>query len=345
MNSGAGRGDELFVTLHLQDGEPVFCVVDTGTPGIILDKSLEPKLGGCFWIRKIHPWYGVKLVRLHRAPELYLGNTALQTGGWVWTADLRGSARALDEAMHTNRPIMGILGMSCLRHYCLQMDFTAKEIRFLDDTRANKQAWGKPFHLRPYLGDFAIDENLVGAKGQCSLIDSGCNFDCYLRAKLYKQWASRKETAPTGQAHCPNAILGGENYTNVLFEGNSDFNGIGLTFLSRHLVTFDFPNRTMYLKKISTGPLIDDDTRSAVKFIKELKKQNKLPGWSNNEQAQVDCYYDSYPASGILDVEKSGDPAIYHYAVIRNSADGALKLKRAWQTDGDGKMLREYSVN
>jgi hypothetical protein len=31
------------------------------------------------------------------------------------------------------------------------------------------------------------------------------------------------------------------------------FNAIGLPFLARHLVTFDFPNHTMYLKRRSAS--------------------------------------------------------------------------------------------
>jgi len=45
INEGAGRGANLFVMLHLENGEALPLVVDTGAPFTVLDRSLEPKLG------------------------------------------------------------------------------------------------------------------------------------------------------------------------------------------------------------------------------------------------------------------------------------------------------------
>jgi hypothetical protein len=45
FNYGAGRGNPLLLTLHLEDGKPLLFVVDTGCNDTVLDKSLEPELG------------------------------------------------------------------------------------------------------------------------------------------------------------------------------------------------------------------------------------------------------------------------------------------------------------
>jgi hypothetical protein len=50
-------------------------------------------------------------------------------------------------------------------------------------------------------------------------------------------------------------MLGGDTYPDIYLNGDGKYNGIGLRFLARHLVTFDFPKRTMYLKRTSIGPL------------------------------------------------------------------------------------------
>ena len=343
INKGAGRGDELFVTLHLQDGESFLCILDTGSSSVLLDRSLEPKLGRCLWVQKISPWYGMKKIRLYRAPKLYLGDVPLQTSGWVWTSDLSPFSQVMEQTMHTNRPIMGVIGMSCLKHYCIQLDFTANKVRFLDNQNANKQEWGKAFGLKKFKGDFAMDDNLAGIKGANSVIDTGCDFDCYLTPKMFQCWTNQMGPLPKGQARYPDATLGGESYTNVYFHGDGDFNGIGLTFLSRNLVTFDFPNRTLYLKKTSTGPVIDEDTRSAMNFLRDLNEKNELPGCPKGERLGFN--YFAYPASGIFDAGKKGAPTVYHYAVGRDSGAGTWTLQRAWQTDANGKTIKEYPVN
>lgn len=57
--------------------------------------------------------------------------------------------------------------------------------------------------------------------------------------------------------HLPQCIWGGNTYTdfNVLIGGNV----LGIGFLARHVVTFDFPKRIIYLKQTSTGPLLAKD--------------------------------------------------------------------------------------
>ena len=56
LNKGAGRGDNLFVTLRLETGEELLFLVDTGSPCTVLDKSLEPELGKRLGITKVK-WF------------------------------------------------------------------------------------------------------------------------------------------------------------------------------------------------------------------------------------------------------------------------------------------------
>src|SRR5207244_10946810 len=57
LNKGAGRGDELYLTLRLETGEELLFVVDTGSPCTVFDKSLEPKLGKRLGTTKVK-WRG-----------------------------------------------------------------------------------------------------------------------------------------------------------------------------------------------------------------------------------------------------------------------------------------------
>ena len=81
--------------------------------------------------------------------------------------------------------------MDCLDHYCIQLDFAACNVRFLDDERATRKDWGKPFPLTALdNGCCLVSENLAGAKGGHSLIDTGCDNDGCLMPDLSQQWTN-----------------------------------------------------------------------------------------------------------------------------------------------------------
>ena len=50
-------------------------LVDTGAPGVCLDKSLEPKLGKCLWTQPVHEFYGIKRMKMFRAQNLYFASS------------------------------------------------------------------------------------------------------------------------------------------------------------------------------------------------------------------------------------------------------------------------------
>jgi len=362
MNEAAGRGGMLFVTIRLADGEKLPFVVDTGASATVFDQSLAPKLGkstvpGTFHI------FGVKHeVGIYKAPRLCLGSTPLlMTGDSVVTLDCQHISS------DGERPQMGILGMDVLGHYCLQLDFTARKIRFLDDQHADKTGWGKPFPLTD-LGDgcFAVNENLTGQQGAGSLIDTGCGYDGWLQPELFQQWTNHAPSSADHKGRLPDGALGGEAYPGLDLsgldpqllldgDGHLKFNGIGLHTLSRNLVTLDFPARTMYLKRTSIGPLTGKDMqataksegKSALKFLNKLNRQNRLPGWAKGAEpaAKTVHYFFSYPDFITFDqVQKKGGSSVYHYQVSRPGKSKPWQLKKAWRTDQAGHTLEEYPL-
>src|SRR5882724_2365297 len=133
LNKGAGRGDNLFVTLRLETGEELLFLVDTGSPCTFLDKSMHPKLGKRLGTQKVR-WLGGKgggkgRAGVYKAPKLYLNGTELVTAPRVLTLDLTPLP------LLPGRPVRGILGMDCLRHYCVRLDFEFGKMRFLEPDR------------------------------------------------------------------------------------------------------------------------------------------------------------------------------------------------------------------
>lgn len=364
MNSGAGRGDELIITLRLADGEKLPFIVDSGSPATLFYKPLEPKLGkrldsGTFWNFGVNQDLGV-----YAAPKLYLGNVLLTMAGTnVGTID----PQKLSSDQPSDAPSMGILGMDVLGNYCIQLDFAAGKMRFLNDERADKKAWGQLIPLKDFdNGCFFINDNLAGVQGSGSEIDTGCNFCGWLTPELFQQWTNQAQLSSPVKVHSPNGVLQGEAYHDLDLHATdeksvlrntagTEFNGIGLGVLSQNLVTLDFPKRAMYLKRTSQDLLVDRgaeehavaEGKSAMKFMEHLMSANQLPGWQKHDKvaSKTVHFIFQYPDSIIFDhAQKKGDPSIYHYQVSRASKASPWKLDRAWRTDADGHMIQEYTV-
>jgi hypothetical protein len=343
MNKDAGRGNELFVTLRLESGEELTFDVDTGAPGTLFDKSLEPKLG-----QRLGPFTLLNFGTKHESgryaePTLFLGSTRLMTGTNVATFDFK------QLSSQTGRTIMGILGMDCLGHYCIQLDFESGKMRFLDADHMDAAKLGKAVPLTFLWGCPFIHQNsLIGGEGTSLLIDTGYRNDGALESGLFRREVLEQRlraegdavSGRSGRVWFSKCVWNGETYTNLLIgEGG---NLVGLRFLARHLVTFDFPKRTMYLNQTSVGPLVDENMEAAAEFFKTLKGKGQLPGWSENDKGTI--YLEPYSNFEAFDGRKNGDSSTYHYDVNRVSKDSSWRLRKAWQTDTNDRLIKEYLV-
>ncbi len=251
INQDAGRGNWLIVTIQLESGQKLPVIVDTGGGATVLNKPLAPKLGKRLGTAVLNHWGKAITNGLYAAPKLFLGGTPLLiTGDGVICGDM-------DLPGGADRKYMGILGMDVLENYCIQLDFAAGKMRFLDDQHTDKSAWGKAFPMvtlndqdpRP-----AVAENLLGLQGSHSIIDSGFLGDGWFMRKNFQSWTNDAVSPTNGELHWPYGRFGGEKYPLFsLGAMNAESDGIGIDFLGRHLVTFDFPNHTLYLKRQSIG--------------------------------------------------------------------------------------------
>lgn len=349
MNDEAGRGGLLIVTVRSESGDEWPVVLDTGCAKTGFDRSIEAKLGKSIGTETFRNFGEGHQGSLYAAPRLYLGGVLLQmSSGSVGTYDCRGVSS------FAGRQIMGLLGMDILRNYCVQFDFKARRIRFLDNEHANKEGWGRPFPLID-AGDgcFYTEQNLSGVRGEGSLIDTGSLHDGWLRPDSYDIWTNLTESPADGESRCPAGVLGGESYPELDVEKLDDnslashdlhtrFNGIGIQFLSLHLVTLDFPKRIMYLKRTAE---ISGYTSAEI-FLKGLRETGQLPGWSKNAEIapRHELLHFHYPNSATFDGQKIGDAFTYHYSVYRASESSGWTLQRAWRTDPSGRTNEELSV-
>jgi len=344
INRDAGRGGLLIVTVRLESGQKLPFIVDTGADGTLFDKSLEPILGKPIGTTVGYGWLGKTTNNIYVAPKLYLGGAPLiMTGAEIATLDVNSLSSRL------GRPVRGILGMDVLEHYCIQLDFAARKMSFLDGNRADKPTWGKAFPIVALNAEDArpaVCENLFGAQGPHSLIDSGFNSDGWLMPKYFRQWTNAAVLGTNGEARWPNGMFGGEKYPFVsLQEQDFPSDAIALRFLARHLVTLDFPGHTLYLKRTGIRPLADENTATAVNYLKDLKRKGRLPGWSMDENDKPNGVKMNFASnSATVEARKNDDTSVYHYQVARASEEGPWKLQKAWRTDQTGRTLEKYPV-
>lgn len=269
INKEAGRGGWLFVNLRLVDSVDLPFMVDTGSPVTVLDKSLQPWLGNPIETLQHRSSFGNQNAGVFAAPKLYLGDTPVITDKYVIACDLSKMSK------RSGQRIMGILGFDCLRHYCVQLDFEAGKMRLLATNEFDADTLGKAFLLDfnnrgqnfppifpsavrneslPYL----FHTGLAGGSNTNLLIDTGYNNDGAVENGAIKghyltrfaHFFIKFRDLRIGKCEWD-----GEPYDNLRI--GTGWNVLGLRFLARHLVTFDFPNQTMYLKKVSASPLAE----------------------------------------------------------------------------------------
>lgn len=254
MNQHAGRGDLLYVMIRLESGEQLPFALDTGSPVTIFDASLEPKLGKR--LGSTTTWnFGTKReAGIYAAPKLYLGKTLLMmTGSNILTCDFQKEL----SVSGSDRPTMGILGMDVLQHYCVQLDFKARTVRFLDPGNLNPAGLGRQFRLDIPNDDaraFVSTPILLGNESKKILVDTGFQADGASDSEQFDRIVQADSLKMVhGCALFSNCAWNDQNYTNLILLKGEGL--LGLRFLARHLVTLDFPNRTMYLKQRNVGPL------------------------------------------------------------------------------------------
>lgn len=341
INPDAGRGNLILTKVRFKDGQERFFVLDTGAGITCIDESLAAKLGKSVGTVTAHHWGKDSKKKLYAAPGIYLGGARLRGGKTVMAMDFK-----LLSAM-CGQPIAGILGIDVLTNYCVQIDFAAHTLRWLDQSRVDKSAWGRAFPLMA-LSDQdprpAVAGNLLGEESPRSLIDSGYDGAGWLMPKRYEQWMNQTSPSPA-TAHSPDGRFFGEVYPDlklVLEKVESD--GLGVNFLVRHLVTLDFPEHTLYLRRTSIGPL-PDVGGAAVTFLKNLKERGQLPGWSKDEHGKPRGVNQEAGINAMLvEVEKIGESSVYHYQVTRAAEDNPWKLVKAWRTNAKSRVLEEYPV-
>ena len=311
FNEDTTCDERIYLTLHLEDGKPLLFIADTGATGTMLDKSLEAALGKCLGKTRVnYPFFGKTNLNVYAAPKLYLGDIPLKTGRRVMTDNL--------SRLSNSPPFLGVLGMDCLRHYCIQLDSAAGKIRFLDPEEEAGTNLGEAFPLTfsVFGGLPSIHTNLFRPASTAFGVDTGCKFDAVLKPSLFRKESRRLPDQTLGQfnydrqftnfagvlvheEYLPLFDFHGEDCTNFVLDEWPGQNLIGLRYLSRHEVTLNFPKRMMYLGRSNAKSFASRDsitnsfnhwdlsvyrfTSEAVALLLRLAEKDELPGIAKSD--------------------------------------------------------------
>jgi hypothetical protein len=251
-------GQLLMIPLTV-NGKPAYFVFDTGASTTVLDSQSFPSLRPTGSVASGDTAGGSVTMQPFEPPKLSIGPWNLADGGPVLCTDL-SPFRAL-----TDMPVIGILGDNVWRGWVVQMDFDAHELRFFRPDNHPHPEWGTSIpiegdntdsngtpKIRLILGDFEdlfeIDTGYI-----LNSLPAEYGFDHVLRTTNRRTITDPVMTM-AGRSmqrlmRAPSFQVSGLHYNDLLFYETKVWDGIlGLEFLSRHLVTLDWPNHRLYLK-------------------------------------------------------------------------------------------------
>jgi hypothetical protein len=247
-------GDGLIVPVKVLGKERLF-LVDTGCTHTVFDSAL-PLGPARRTMRGMTPTGEVE-VKLYDAPPATLGKLRLKGVEQVVTTDLV----RLREA--SGYEIEGVLGMDFLKHHVIHVDFDRGELLILKSVPAEA---GRPLRFLPDRGGCPEVMAKLPDEGAVWLsVDTGfagaaaCALDAATVRELRRTDGLRRVGTTASETFTGTIeravyrakrldVAGFKVEGPIVTEGDRS-NLLGLAFLARFAVTFDFPNSTLWLRK------------------------------------------------------------------------------------------------
>ncbi len=246
-------GDVLLLPVQFE-GKRYQFMLDTGSTYTIYDSTFRARLGDPLdEVPTVTPNGTIRLP-LFDAPEASVGKMSLRTRQPVMCTDLKLVREV------SGHPIMGVVGLDFLRQHRLRIDFDAGKVAFLDSLEAEP---GISIPLMVLHNHCFVKASAAGEEVKF-MIDTGRggyvsgDLDAKLCERLMQVRKIRKVSkgfyttfagTSADQTIALNEFGLGPFTHHQLYFCSKRMNILGLNYLSRYIVTFDFPNQKMYLKK------------------------------------------------------------------------------------------------
>lgn len=272
-----GDGDALLVPVELGGTTHTF-LVDTGASVTCIDRSLLS--GKPIKEAKGRTASGITTLAAFLTPSATLGKNNLQAElPYVVALDL-STIRAV-----SGHDIRGILGMDFLHKRVVEINFDEGELVLRSEV-ATLDTTIKPLKL-DFKKSIPYVQGRLPGWGKIQLaLDTGCIdhgsgtlesrvCDYLVRkgnAKIVGStlFTSASATDSSQELQCDSVILGGHAAANPIFKkGVKGLNYLSLHYLSRFHVTFDFPNKRLYLRPGNSFHRLDQKVHAGLHLLKQ----------------------------------------------------------------------------
>ncbi len=272
----AKGGDPILLPVRFKDKEYLF-FLDTGSSHTAFDTSLKHELGDAKRIERMITLGNPITAEVFDAPEAFLGPLNLQDCGEVTCIDLKMLSLVV------GKKISGFIGMNFLKEYAVQIDFDKGTLLLFQPAEGQHSYWELAINYGS-LGWPRITGHILDGTKVDFVIDTGCNTTGSLDSKIFEEILSKKEIKTSEalsatasgivrsrEARIGNLSIGSFEYEDLIF-GEGNWSYLGLSFLSRHIVTFDFPNSRIYLKKGKEFKKVDEKDMSGLHLLRISNK-------------------------------------------------------------------------
>jgi membrane-associated protease RseP (regulator of RpoE activity) len=251
-------GDALLLPVHIgKSPQTHLFLVDTGSERTLFDLQLRPHLGQPIGNSRVLSPGGTTHTETFQCPSGGIGKIPLLIGGPVSTVDLRGLRRSV------GYDVRGVLGMDFLKRHVIHINFDEGALSFVSLGESVEAQLGTKISMHfdskktPYICGAATSDH-----ADTFIIDTGATANTILASSIFDELAEQgklqkvregKMLALVGQRSVQRgrgqfvAVHGHVLRNPIVWRGDANYLGMG--FWSRFLVTFDFPNETLYLKK------------------------------------------------------------------------------------------------
>jgi len=237
-------------------GHRYLFLLDTGSSFMVFDTLFKHRLGEVRGTAKATTPGKEVTAEYFDAPEAFVGPLNIQDCHYVFCMDIERLDLIKDER------VSGLIGMNFLMKYAVQIDFDAGTVSFFEAEEGGNPEWGQRFAIEddstlvPRIRGAVVSGIKTGFIIDTGWLDTG-GLDRSVFEEIFSSQESKTEKAlfltlggivRERLIRTANLSVGPFEYEGQIF-GSSNTSVLGLSFLSRHVVTFDFPNKTLYLQK------------------------------------------------------------------------------------------------
>lgn len=237
-------------------GEVFEFLLDTGASSCLVDKSLAHLLGEPVGRAYAQTPTGVEAIELYLPLQASVGELALNPDEPMACVDLSGFEHA------TGRDIRGVIGMSFMRRFGLQLDFDDGIVRFIESPLSDDSMLGQELELElEPKATPKLTATIIDTAEWTFTLDTGCGPTGSVNHRTCEALLALEVLHPIGltrggalmrdftasAAVLDSLVLGPFTHRGLMLS-RTESSVVGIPFLAQYNITFGFPERRVWFR-------------------------------------------------------------------------------------------------